>query len=68
MYYCFIVLFIGNSDDSFMSAVISMPLSVPNFRVSRKAFTKQQVNWNTIFGAILELPWRNILCADKLRY
>ena len=28
--------------------------------MSRKVFLKHQVNWNTVCGAIRELPWRNI--------
>ena len=51
---------IGNSDHSSLSAVISMAHAVPNLCVSRKVFLKHQVNWNTVCGAIWELPWRNI--------
>ena len=51
---------IGNSDHSSQSAVISMAQAVPNLCVSRKVFLKHQVNWNTVCGAIQELPWRNI--------
>ena len=56
---------IGNSDHSSLSAVISMAQAVPNLSVSPKVFLKQQVNWNTVCGAILDLPWRNILIADN---
>ena len=56
---------IGNSDHSSLSAVISMAQAVPNLCVSRKVFLKQQVNWNTVCGAIRELPWRNILLSDN---
>ena len=51
---------IGNSDHSSLSAVISITQAVPNLCVGRKAFLKHQVNWNTVCGAIQELPWRNI--------
>ena len=51
---------IGNSDHFSLSAVISMAQAVPNLCVSRKVFLKHQVNWNTVCGAIRELPWRNI--------
>ena len=51
---------IGNSDHSSQSAVISMAQAVPNSCVSRKVILKHQVNWNTVCGAIQELPWRNI--------
>ena len=51
---------IGNSDYFSLSAVISMAKAVPNLCVSRKVFLKHQVNWNTVCGAIWELPWRNI--------
>ena len=51
---------IGNSDHSSLSAVISMSQAVPNLCVSRKGFLKLQVNWNTVCGAIRELPYRNI--------
>ena len=51
---------IGNSDHSSLSAVISMAQAVPNLCVSQKVFLKHQVNWNTVCGAIRDLPWRNI--------
>ena len=47
---------IGNSDHSSLSAVISMAQAVPNLCVTRKVFLKHQVNWNTVFGAMRELP------------
>ena len=51
---------IGNSDHSYLSAVISMAQAVPHLCVSKKIFLKHQVNWNTVCGVIRELPWRNI--------
>ena len=36
-----------------------------NLCVSRKVFLKHQVNWNTVCGAIRELPWRNIWLSDN---
>ena len=57
---------IDNSDHSSLSAVISIAQAVPNLCVSRKDFLKHQVNWNTVFGAIQDLPWRNILHPDNL--
>ena len=60
---------IGNSDHSCLSAVISKAQAVPNLCVSRKVFLKQQVNWNTVCGAIRDLPWRNIgFLTILLRY
>ena len=56
---------IGNSDHSSLSVVISMVQAVPNLCASRKVFLKPQVNWNTVCGAILDLPWRNIWLADN---
>ena len=56
---------IGNSDHSSLPAVISMAQAVPNLCVSRKVFMKHQVNWNTVCGAIQELPWRNIWLSDN---
>ena len=56
---------IGNSDHSSLSAVISIAQAVPNFCISRKVFFKHQVNWNTVCGAIQDLPWRNIWLADN---
>ena len=47
---------VGNSDHSTLSAVISMAQAVPNLCVTRKVFLKYQVNWNTVCGAIRELP------------
>ena len=60
-----IVAPIGNSDHSSLSAVISMAQAVSNLCVSRKVFLKHQVNWNTVCGAIRELPWRNIWLSDN---
>ena len=57
---------IGNSDHSALSAVISMDHAVPNLCVSRKVFIKHQVNWNTVCGAMQDLPWRNLWSADNL--
>ena len=45
----------GISDHSSLSAVISMAESVPNLCVSRKVSR----NWNTVCGAIRDLPWHN---------
>ena len=56
---------IGNSDHSSLSAVISMAQAVLNLCVSRKVFLKHQVNWNTVCGAIRELPWRNIWLSEN---
>ena len=33
--------------------------------VSRKVFLKHQVNWNTVCGAIPDLPWHNIWLIDN---
>ena len=48
-----------------MSAVISMAHSIQNVGVSRRIFLKYQVNRNTACGAIKDLPWQNIWCADN---
>ena len=56
---------IGNSGHSSLSEVISMAQAVPNLCVSRKDFLKHQVIWNTVCGAIRDLPWRNIWLADN---
>ena len=56
---------IGNSDHSSLSAVISMTLAVKNLCVSRKVLLKHQVNWNTVCGALPDLPWHNIWLADN---
>ena len=56
---------IDNSDYSTLSAVISMAQAVPNLCASWKVFLKHQVNWNTVCGAIRELPWRNIWLSDN---
>ena len=55
----------GNSDHSSLSAVISIAHSVPNLCVSRKVFLKHQINWNTVCGAIRELPCHNICLSDN---
>ena len=56
---------IGNSDHSSLSAVISMAQAVPNMCVNIKVFLKHQINWNTVCGAIQDLPWHNIWSADN---
>ena len=56
---------IGNSDHSSLSAFISRAQAVPNLCVSRKVFLKHQVNWNTVCGAMKDLPWRNIWSGDN---
>ena len=56
---------IGNSDHSSLSAVISMAQAVPTLCVSRKVFLEHQVNWNTVCGAMPDLPWLNIWSANN---
>ena len=56
---------IGNSDHSSLSAVISLAQAVLILCVRRKVFLKHQVNWNTVCGAIRELPWHNIFPSDN---
>ena len=56
---------IGNSDHSSLSADILTAQGVPNLCVSRKVFLKHQVNWNTVFGAMQDLPWQNIWSSDN---
>ena len=51
-----VVARIGNSDHLSLSAVISTAHAVPNLCVSRKVFIKHQVNWNTVCGAMRDLP------------
>ena len=55
-----VVASIGNSDHSSLLAVISMAQAVLNLCLTRKVFLKHQVNWNSVCGAIQELPWCNI--------
>ena len=54
---------IGNSYHSSLSAVILMVQAVLNLCISRKDILKHQVNWNTVCGAIHDLPWYNIWLA-----
>ena len=54
---------IGNSDHSSLPA-ISLAQAVPNVRVSRNVFQEYQVIWNTMCGAIQDLPWPSIWLAD----
>ena len=42
-----------------------MAQAVQNLCVSRKAFLKNQVNWNKVWGAIQDLPWHNIWSAGN---
>ena len=60
-----VVALIGNSDHSSLLPVISMAQAVPKLCVSRKVFLKHQVNWNTVCGAIQDLPEHNIWPADN---
>ena len=59
------VAHIFNSNHSSLSAVISTAQAVPNLCVSRKVFLKQQVNWNTVCGALRDLPWRNVWSSNN---
>ena len=56
---------IGYSDHSSLLAVISKAQAVSNLCVSMKVFLKHQVNWNTVCGAIQELPFQNTCSADN---
>ena len=56
---------IGNSDHSSLSAVISTAQAVLNLCVGRKVIVKHQVNWNTVCGAMQDLPWRKIWSSDN---
>ena len=47
---------IGNSDHSSLLAVISMAQAFPNLCVNMKVFMKHTVDWNTVCGAIWNLP------------
>ena len=47
---------IVNSNHSSPSAIISMTQAVLNLFVSRRVFLKHQVNWNTVCGALQDLP------------
>ena len=42
-----------------------MAQSVPNVCVSMEVFLNHKVNWNTVCGAMHDLPWRNIWSADN---
>ena len=42
-----------------------MAQAVPNLCVSRKVFLKHQIVWNTVCGAMQDLPWCNIWSADN---
>ena len=42
-----------------------MAQAVPNLCVSRKVFLKHLVNWNTVCGAVQDLPWSNIWSTDN---
>ena len=42
-----------------------MAQEVPNWCVSSKVFLNHQVNWNTVCGAIRELPWHYIWLSDN---
>ena len=42
-----------------------MVQAFPNLCVNRKVFLKRQVNWNTVCGAIRDLPWRSICLSDN---
>ena len=56
---------VGNSDHSSLLAVISIAQAVSNLCVSTKILQKHQVNWNTVGGAMQDLPWHKIWLADN---
>ena len=64
-YDCIIKSWYIYSDHSSLSAVISVVQAVPNLCVSRKVFLKHRVNWNTVCGAVHDLPWRNIWSTNN---
>ena len=47
---------ICDSDHCSLSSVFSMAQAVPKLCVSMKVFLKHQVNWNTVCGAMQDLP------------
>ena len=42
-----------------------MAQAVPNLSVCRSDFQKHQINWNTVRGAIQDLPLRSIWLAKN---
>ena len=42
-----------------------MAKAVSNLCVTRKVFHKHQVNWNTVCGAIQDMPWHNVWSVDN---
>ena len=42
-----------------------MAQAVPNLYVRNKVFLEHQLNWNTVCGAMQDLPCRNIWYADN---
>ena len=57
---------LGNTDQSSLSVVVSIIQVFPNLWGSRKVFLKHQVNWNTVCGAIQDLPWHSIWLAVEV--
>ena len=56
---------IGNSDRTSLSRVISIAQAVLTLCARMKDFFKYQVNWNTVYGVIKDLPKRNIWSAGN---
>ena len=56
---------ISNADHTSLSPVVSMAQAVLNLYVRRKVFLEHQVNWNTVCGAMQDLPWRRIWSDDN---
>ena len=42
-----------------------MAQAVPNLFISKRVFLKNKVNWNTVCGAMQDLPWHNIWSAEN---
>ena len=60
-----LIAHIANSNHSSLSVVISIAQAVPNLCVSWKIFLKHQVNWNTVCGAVDDLPWHNLWSPES---
>ena len=56
---------LGYSDQSSLSAVISMTKAVSNLCVSRKVFLNHRANWDPVCIAVRDLTWRNLWFTDN---
>ena len=58
---------LGTSDHCFVSCVLRVEQSVPEYNVRSTVFLKHRTNWDSVHSAVRSFTWSTILkSADKL--